>query len=211
MSFLAALATLTSIATILLALATYHLSARVHLLETAVQGGLSVPSTRLARADFERRFTVASRRAAVASEAGTGVVIVLDGDSSSPIEDVVNSLVSRDMVKVVRTHRTSSPSSRQTSPASHPREQLADSRDLASEAGGVDDGATFDRLRRAPQLFGVAIFPYCFVVDSNRIVSAGPVLNPNDLVELVRSTTVELSTRPKEVPAENSMTGEPDV
>jgi len=57
-----------------LGMACYHLLGRLEQLERSVQGGLTPPSTRLSREQFERRFRTAHARSALAQEIGMGVL-----------------------------------------------------------------------------------------------------------------------------------------
>lgn len=101
MSFELAVIIVLALAAVTLGLVTYHLVGRVHLLERAVQGGLTPPSTRLSREQFERRFRTAHARSELAAEIGYGVVLVIGAEhAGSELEATVAHLPRQDDVTV---------------------------------------------------------------------------------------------------------------
>lgn len=98
---LAALVVVCALA-VVLALVCYHLLGRLEMLERAVQGGLTPPTTRLTREQFERRFRTAHARSTLAREIGTGIVVVVgaehgpDGELASTLDH----LPRRDLLQV---------------------------------------------------------------------------------------------------------------
>lgn len=67
---------------VLLGLVTYHLTTRISLLESAVDGGLRAPERSLTGAEYAARFANAMGRAALARELGDGIAIILNGTSA---------------------------------------------------------------------------------------------------------------------------------
>ena len=76
---------------VVLGLVCYHLLGRIDMLERSVQGGLTPPSTRLSREQFERRFRTAHARSQLAKRYDTGVVLDI-GPEHRPDSDLGSTL-----------------------------------------------------------------------------------------------------------------------
>ncbi len=101
MSFEVAALIVVAVIAIALALVAYQLLARLEQLEQAIHGGLTPPSTRLAREQFERRFAAAKQRAALAAEVGTGLLIIIGAEHpGSDLEAILAHLPRQDLVTV---------------------------------------------------------------------------------------------------------------
>lgn len=98
---LAALVVVAAVA-VVLALVCYHLLGRLEMLERAVQGGLTPPTTRLTREQFERRFRNAHARSTLAREVGTGIVVVVGAEHrpDSELAVTIEHLPRRDLLEV---------------------------------------------------------------------------------------------------------------
>lgn len=101
MSFELSLIIVISLVAVVLGLVTYHLVGRVHLLERAVQGGLTPPTTRLSREQFERRFRTAHARSQLAAEIECGVLLVVGAEHrGSELDATLAHLPRRDEITV---------------------------------------------------------------------------------------------------------------
>lgn len=102
MSFELAAITVVALAAVTLGLVCYHLLGRLEMLERSVQGGLTPPTTRLSREQFERRFRMAHARSAVAREIGTGLLLVVGSEHGpqSELAATIDHLPRRDLLTV---------------------------------------------------------------------------------------------------------------
>ena len=99
MSFELALVIVVAVLAVGLGLVCYHLLGRLEMLERSVQGGLEPPTTRLSREQFERRFRAAHARSSLATEIGTGILLIVGPEYSdaSELASTIDHLARRDL------------------------------------------------------------------------------------------------------------------
>lgn len=102
MSFELAAVLVLAIVAVVLGLACYYLLGRLDMLERAVQGGLTAPSVRLSREQFEQRFRTAHARSDLARRIDTGLLLVV-GPEHTPdteISRVLDELARPDLIAI---------------------------------------------------------------------------------------------------------------
>jgi hypothetical protein len=150
-----------------LGLVAYNLLQRLDQLEQSVLGGLTPPSRRLSREEFEQRFETATARSALAAQIETGVVLIFGPEmDSSPIARAVDHLSRADLLTVVLTNDSSSTASLLEVP-----------------------GITVTHDTDAAVHLRASTTPFVFVVDDQRITLARPIASADDLVSVLRSHT----------------------
>lgn len=166
MSFTQSALVIVAIAALVLGLACYHLLSRLDLLERAIAGGLTAPSRRLSREEFEQRFGRSISRAELARNIGHGLLLVVGSEfPESPLESTLAELGRADSIHL----------------ATDVAAAQAAVRDLAL-AGAKMVTADLDAI-------GVGVTPYLFVVDESRITAARPIASPQDLIDELRRST----------------------
>lgn len=167
MSFVQAALIVVAVAALVLGLVCYHLLSRLDLLERAVQGGMTPPSRRLGREEYEQRFRRAIARARLAHDVDTGLVIVFGAEAGDAGHEVAAALA--------HCARGDGITAIASEPAA---ERYLDGLDLAG----------LSRMPADPAL-GVSVTPFVLVVDDRRITVARAVVSGDDLVELVSRHT----------------------
>ncbi len=169
MTFTLAIVMVAAIGTIAVALVVIHLLQRLHDLEQAVQGGLTAPSRRLTREEFERRFATARQRALLGERIGTGVLIVVD--HGSPASDaIVRTIKHLPSAELVFVHHANGA--------------------LATGSNDFPRGLSIiDNLDQPTESLGIASLPFAFVIDDAIVTGARPLAGPDDLLDLLRSHT----------------------
>lgn len=162
MSFTLAILIVLALGVAGLGLVAYHLTARLHLLERAVQGGIDPPSRRLGREEFERRFAIASERSRLAEHFEAGVVVVLGPEAGPdhPISATLAHLGRPDGVHLLLTEPG-----------------------VMAAPAGFDPGSlpSLDELGLEMSRLGIATTPYGFVLDERRVRAARPLGGATDL------------------------------
>jgi len=169
MSFELAIVLIVALAAILVGLVVYNLLGRLHVLESAVQGGLAAPSRRLSREEFERQFSIATARARLAKRFDTGVVVFVDATSGtgSEVVEVLGHLPRHDLVHVIACDKRASDELRKRSVPHVPLDEL----DLALSS------------------LGVSTLPFGLIVDESAVRASRHLASPDALVELLAEFT----------------------
>lgn len=166
MSFTLAALIIAAVLAVALGLACYSLLVRLDGLERAVHGGLTSPTRRLAREEFEQRFARAVARAALARRVEHGVVLVVGAEfPGGELESALQHLGRGDAVHLACAH-----------------DQAAPAVAALLDAGIVD-------LGRVDAALGVGVTPFVLVVDDRRVTIARPVASGADLVDLLAANT----------------------
>lgn len=166
MTFSLAVVIIAAVAVIALGLVVYNLLGRLHLLETAVHGGMQAPSRRLSREEFERQFSVAQARATLAAELDTGVVLFLDSGSTTARQTVatVRHLPRHDNVHLIACDEAT-------------QTLLA--------ADGIEHRLEAE-LGQPLSALGVSTLPFCMIIDGATVRSSHHLGSPDALVEVLR-------------------------
>lgn len=153
------------VAVVGLGLACYALFARLHLLETAISGGMGPASGPLTGEEFAHRFAIARARSDFASTVGTGVVLFVDtaSDSSNELLRALDHLPHPRGFTVAYG---------ESAPADTP--------------AGV---AVLENVQKQLAVLGVPVTPYCLVIDDSRIVHASAVAGSEALAGLLAEVT----------------------
>lgn len=167
MSFtLAALITV-ALAAAALALVAYHLLHRLDQLEQSVLGGLTPPTRRLSREEFEQRFSTATARSALAAQIHTGVVLIFGAEiGTSPLSRAIRNLGRGDGLTIVVTTDSTETQHLSTIP-----------------------GITVTHDPDATAHLRVPTTPYLFVIDDERVVAARPLASADDLLSALKTHT----------------------
>lgn len=166
MSFVTAALIVVGLLAVVLALACYHLLARLARLEAAVLGGLTPPSRRLTREQFEQRFSRALARSRLAGQVQSGVVLVVGAEIANDGNEIAAMLDALDrtdgLLVLVRDPQALS-----------------------------DDNSVVARFspEPAPDGLGVATTPWVFVVDQARITASHPIPDGSALVHVLGDHT----------------------
>lgn len=166
MSFTLAIVLISALAVAALGLVVYHLLGRLHLIESAVQGGMQPPSRRLSREEFERQFTVARARANLASRFDTGLVVLVDSanGTSTAMISTLQHLPRHDLVHVVACD--------------------------AQSALMLNDGSVphleARQLEQPLTDLGISTLPFAFVLDDGSVRATSHLASPEALAELLR-------------------------
>lgn len=167
MSFTLAALIIVALAAVALGLVAYHLLQRLDQLEQSVLGGLTPPTRRLSREEFEQRFETATARSALAAQIHTGVVLFFGPEAAtSPIGHAVRNLGRGDGITVVLTTESTE-----------------------AGPGSMVPGVTMTHDANAAANLRIPTTPYVFVVDQERIVAARPLASPEDLASTLRTHT----------------------
>ncbi|MEM7092878.1 MAG: hypothetical protein AAF567_07740 [Actinomycetota bacterium] len=164
MSFTQAALVVVALAAIGLALVCYSLLSRLELLERAIDGGLTPPSRRLAREEFEQRFRRALARSAMARQVEHGLVVVLGSEAgSSDAAGALAELSRSDGIRLMCVHP-------------------------AAEAYVASLSTAFPSAEASDDL-GVVATPFVFVIDEGRVRQTRTVPTAEELIGLLREHT----------------------
>lgn len=169
MSFSLAVVLLSALAVVALGLVVYNVLSRLHLLESAVQGGMQPPTRRLSREEFERQFSVAQSRAELATHFDTGVVLFLDSQSETAqaIIATLEHLPRHDLVHTVACDAAAATRLRANAV---PHQTLAE-------------------LGKELAVLGVSTLPFCFVVDDGAVRGSRHIGSHQALTALLNEHT----------------------
>lgn len=174
MTFTLALTIITALIAIGLAVVCHSLLIRLDVIEKALVGGLEVPSGRLRRERFEHNLVLAHNRVLLAEKVEHGLVLFVGAEflnNKNPLrltiehtEDLPIQLVAVDTDIELREKIKTELS------ASMPAGTAIS---LGQEQGLV------------PELLGVTVTPFAFLIDQSRVLAAKPAVSPEELTELV--------------------------